>query len=349
MPKIHKPRKGSLQYWPRKRARKILPSVNWQFLQKKAAQRGEKTDSEKGEKKFLGLICYKVGMLRVLARDLTPYSMTINREVIVPVTVLECPALKILSIRFYKEGRVAVEALVSTDKELKRRLLLPKKSKKSEEGKEAGKEGKEADVAKKLVELEKNLARYDDLRLIVYPVVRKTLIKKTPDLIEIGLAGELKEKFELAKQWLDKEIAAEEIFSSGSVVDVHGVTKGKGIAGSVKRFGIGLKEHKTEKGVRRPGSLGPWTPKRVSFRAPLAGQLGYFSRVKYNNKIVAIMKPDELNLKHGFHRYGMVKNPCLLIKGSVQGPQKRPLLITVAARPSKRVKKENFEILKVMG
>ena len=42
------PRKGSLQYWPRKRASKFLPSVNWSAI---------KSDSN-----LKGFICYKAGM-----------------------------------------------------------------------------------------------------------------------------------------------------------------------------------------------------------------------------------------------------------------------------------------------
>lgn len=329
MPKTHKPRKGSLQFWPRKYAGKILPSVNWKFLQQEAEKKG-------ASQKFLGFICYKVGMLRVLARDLTPDSLTRNREIVLPATVVECPPIKIFSIRFYKNNMVASELVVSTDKELKRKLMLPKKA-------QAGLE--------KLEAVEKNLAAYDDLRLIVYSVVKKTPIKKTPDLAEIALAGTLQEKLGLAKNLVGKEISAEEFFSVAELVDVHAVTKGKGIAGPIKRFGIGKKQHKTEKGVRRPGTLGAWTPKRVSFHAPLAGQLGFFSRVKYNNKILKLAKPEEtaeINPKPGFHKYGLVKNTCLLVEGSLQGPRKRPLLFTIPARPSKKIKKENFEILKIL-
>ena len=56
--------------------------------------------------------------------------------------------------------------------------------------------------------------------------------------------------------------------------------------GPVKRFGISLKFHKSEKGVRRPGSLAPWHPARVTFRTPNMGQTGFFTRVSYNNLIM---------------------------------------------------------------
>jgi large subunit ribosomal protein L3 len=128
---------------------------------------------------------------------------------------------------------------------------------------------------------------------------------------------------------------------------LHAVTKGKGFQGPLKRFGIGKKQHKTEKGVRRPGSLGPWRPARVSFHAPQAGQMGFFTRVNYNNKIVKIVG-EEINPKSGFHRYGLVSNPCIIVKGSVQGPPKRAVLLTIAARPTTKTIKENFEVIKIL-
>ena len=52
-----KPRYGSLQYWPRKRAEKAIPSVNWSVV------KGDgKTDS------ILGFITYNAGMGKLLSR-----------------------------------------------------------------------------------------------------------------------------------------------------------------------------------------------------------------------------------------------------------------------------------------
>lgn len=320
MPKHHKPRKGSLQFWPRKRARKILPSVNWAFLHGRA-KRGQK---------LLGFFGYKVGMLRVLVRDLTPHSMTKNKEIVIPATVVECPPLKIFSIRLYKNNKIATEMVVSNDKELKRTLKIPK----------------QLDI-KKLDEIEKNLNNYDDLRLILYSNVKKTAIKKTPDIAEIALDGTIKEKFDFSKSLIGKELNVQDVFSAGQLADIHATTKGKGFQGPLKRFGIGKRQHKSEKGVRRPGTLGPWTPGRVRFNAPQAGQLGFFTRVVYNAKILNVAN-EEINPKCGFQNYGLVKNPCLIVKGSVQGAVKRPVLFTIPARASKKILKENFEIVKIL-
>ena len=58
------------------------------------------------------------------------------------------------------------------------------------------------------------------------------------------------------KENLTKEISIKDIFSEG-IVDIRGVTKGKGNQGPMKRFGLTLRSHKSEKGRRGPGSGRP--------------------------------------------------------------------------------------------
>ena len=113
---IHRPRWGSLQFWPRKKAEKEIPSVNWKALYNSPAKNH-----------LLGFVCYKVGMKSVLVKDNTPNSMTKGKSIVVPVTVLECPALKVFSIRLYKNNQVVGEILSSSfEKEIKRRMKMPK-------------------------------------------------------------------------------------------------------------------------------------------------------------------------------------------------------------------------------
>src|SRR3989304_5113882 len=100
MSTIRRPRKGSLQFWPRKRARKFLPRVNWSSINSK---------NIKGRLK--GFICYKAGMASAYVKDDTPNSMTKGKHIILPVTILECPPMRIFSVRFYKNGLVKTEVL----------------------------------------------------------------------------------------------------------------------------------------------------------------------------------------------------------------------------------------------
>ncbi len=317
MPKYSQPRRGSLQFYPRVRARKILPEVSWDSLIRK-------------DSNLLGFIGYKVGMKSAYIKDDTADSHTKGKKIIIPVTIIECPALKILSVRFYKNNNVVGEILSDKlDKELKRKIKLPKQ------------------VIKKKMDDFKD-GDFDDVRVIVYSQVKKTSIKKTPDISEIGVSGSLNEKINFIKDNLNKEISVKDVFKEG-VVDVRGVTKGKGTQGSTKRFGLSLKSHKSEKGVRGPGSGGAWHPAKVSFTEPRAGQMGFFTRVVYNNKIILNenIKEKNINPKSGFKKFGKIKTDYFVVFGSIQGPSKRQLLITYPLRATKKQIKKKYEFIKL--
>ena len=310
MPTRKSPRKGSLQFWPRKRASKFLPRVNWSAIN--------------SQKILKGFICYKAGMMSAIVKENTPDSMTKGKEIVIPITILECPPVKIFSIRFYKNKRVAKDILVQDfEKELKRKIKTPKKP------------------GKKLEEIK--IEDYDDVSIIVYSIIKKTNLKKTPDLLEIGLTGNIEEKIKFIKENTGKELSILNFFDKGQLIDLRGLTGGRGTQGPVKRFGITLKSHKSEKGRRRPGSIGPWHPARVTFRVPMAGQLGMFTRVVYNNKIVDLGKAED-KFK-GIKKYGDLKTDYIIVRGSIQGPSKRQLVLTAALRPSKKQLKKEFEVL----
>jgi large subunit ribosomal protein L3 len=313
MPTASRPRKGSLQFWPRKRAAKPLPSANFKPISSKTSDPG-----------LLGLIAYKAGMATALVKDSTEKVMTSNKQIAIPVTILEVPAMKIFSVRFYKNRKVLSEVIVSNDKELKRKLKVPKQSK----------------------SLDKVPEGYDDIKVIVYSLAKQTNIKKTPDMIEVAFNAD--DKLAFVKDLIGKELTLDN-FVRSELYDARGLTKGKGTQGPVKRFGIALKFHKSEKGQRRPGSLAPWHPARVTFRTPQAGQMGYFSRLVYNLKFITSGKISEndINPKAGFKEYGKIKTSYFILAGSVPGPRKRQILLTPSFRPSKRMAKKKYEFLEV--
>ncbi|MEK6884474.1 MAG: 50S ribosomal protein L3 [Nanoarchaeota archaeon] len=311
MPKINQPRSGTLQYWPRKRINKFIPSVNW-------------TAIPSNNVGLQGFIAYKVGMKSAFVKDNTADSLTKGKRIAIPVTILEAPTIKIFSVRFYKYGRVMTEVFSeNTDKELRKKVKIPK-------------------VYKKNID---DVKDFDDIRVLVYSQVKKTGLKKSPDIAEIALGGNVEEKLKFVKEHIGKEIFVKDIFKKNSLIDVRGLTKGKGLQGPVKRFGISLKFHKSEKGQRRPGSLGPWHPSRVARFAPQAGQLGMFTRNFYNLKIVDLGNNPELF--KNIHKYGNVRNDYLIVSGSVPGPAKRQLLITAPLRKTKKQEKKNYELVDI--
>ncbi|MDU0814549.1 50S ribosomal protein L3 [Bacillus siamensis] len=103
-----------------------------------------------------------------------------------------------------------------------------------------------------------------------------------------------------------------EIFSAGEIVDVTGVSKGKGFQGAIKRHGQsrGPMSHGSRY-HRRPGSMGPVDPNRVFKGKLLPGRMGGDQITVQNLEVVKV--DAERNL--------------LLIKGNVPGARKT--LITV--------------------
>ena len=118
------------------------------------------------------------------------------------------------------------------------------------------------------------------------------------------------------------EIKAD-IFEEGEVVDVVGVTKGKGFAGGMKRHNYkGLSAtHGTKRKHRSPGSIGAAsTPARVFKGTRMAGQMGN-RRVSTLN-LVVIKADAERNL--------------LLIRGAVPGPRGGLVMVRSAIRMRRR-------------
>jgi large subunit ribosomal protein L3 len=103
-----------------------------------------------------------------------------------------------------------------------------------------------------------------------------------------------------------------DLFSVGDSVDVTGVSKGKGFAGTIKRhnFHRGRKTH-GGRSYRRPGSIGSMYPQRIFPGKKMAGQMGV-ERVTTKNLEVALVDM-ELNV--------------IGVKGAVPGPRKGIVLI----------------------
>ena len=86
------------------------------------------------------------------------------------------------------------------------------------------------------------------------------------------------------------EIKAD-IFSEGQIVDVQGVTKGKGFQGTIKRwnFRMGDATHGNSLSHRSPGSIGQrQTPGRVFPGKKMAGHMGHVTQTTQNLQVVKV-------------------------------------------------------------
>ncbi|MCR4963175.1 MAG: 50S ribosomal protein L3 [Firmicutes bacterium] len=105
---------------------------------------------------------------------------------------------------------------------------------------------------------------------------------------------------------------AVDIFAAGDLVDVSGTSKGKGFAGTIKRWNDrrGPMSHGS-KSHRRPATTGAKGPARVFKGKHSPGQMGHEAVTVQNLEIIKV--DAERNL--------------LLIKGAVPGPKEGLLLI----------------------
>jgi large subunit ribosomal protein L3 len=310
MVKEGKPRRGSLAFYPRKRARRIYPSI--------------KTYPEVEKAKLLAFAGYKAGMAQAIIVDNRKESPTFGQEISVPVTIIDCPPLKVVGIRAYEKTKKGLKVFTEAwTKNLPKDLERKTKVKPKEEN---------------LKKIEENLEKISKLRLIVCTQPRLSgLKKKNPEVFEIEVGGkDLKEKFEFAKSLLGKEINIKDFAREGELVDVIAVTKGKGFAGPVERFGVKIQVRHAKKKLRHVGSLGSQVPRRVRWTVPQAGQLGFQTRTELNKRILKIGESGkEVTPKGGFRRYGIITSNYVVIEGSVPGPKKRLIMLRHAIRPGK--------------
>jgi large subunit ribosomal protein L3 len=107
-----------------------------------------------------------------------------------------------------------------------------------------------------------------------------------------------------------------DLFEAGDLVDVTGVSKGKGFAGHIKRhnFHRGPKTHGSDH-HREPGSIGPGTtPGRVYKGVKMAGHMG---DERVTVKKLRVVRAD-------------VDKNLLLVKGSLPGPRGSLILVKKA-------------------
>ncbi|MCZ7372449.1 MAG: 50S ribosomal protein L3 [Candidatus Methanoperedens sp.] len=308
----HRPRRGSIAYSPRVRARSEVPRVRAWPVQK--------------QPKLLGFAGYKAGMTHVIMTDDVPNSLTSGMEISIPVTILEAPPMKVAAIRIYNGSTYGAHAIAEAwttdlDKELNRAMTVPKKH----------------DLPAALAKIDQLIKDgvATDLRVIMCTMPEKVtgIPKKKPEIMENNIGGtDMKARFEYAKTLLGKSVNISDVFANGDIIDVLAITTGKGLQGPVKRWGIQLQKSKHSRAgsVREIGTLGAWHPSHVSWRVPQLGQTGYHQRTEFNKRVMQIGKDGKaVTPEGGILNYGVVRNDYIIIKGSVPGPAKRMIQISL--------------------
>jgi len=117
-------------------------------------------------------------------------------------------------------------------------------------------------------------------------------------------------------------VPVDQVFEAGGLVDCVGHSKGKGFAGTIKRWGFarGPVSHGSQN-VRRPGSIGMCKyPGRVIKGKKMPGRMGGVRVTVRGLEIFAV--DAEANQ--------------LLVKGSVPGPNGGLIVVSTSLKPAKR-------------
>lgn len=153
---------------------------------------------------------------------------------------------------------------------------------------------------------------YDSVQLAFDDTLEKKLTKgELGHLKKAGVAPKkvLKEfRLEDTASLSVGDVLKADVFAEGDRVDVTGITKGKGYAGVVKRWGQHEQQHTHGVGPvhRSPGSMGSNTdPSRVMPGKKLAGHLGVAQRTILNLDVVKV--DTDLNL--------------IAVRGAIPGPK----------------------------
>jgi 50S ribosomal protein L3, bacterial len=143
----------------------------------------------------------------------------------------------------------------------------------------------------------------------------KPLAGQLGDLPSLGTLREFRVD-DLGGYEIGQTVAVNDLFAEGDLVDVTGVSKGKGFAGHIKRhnFHRGPKTHGSDH-HRAPGSIGPGTtPGRVYKGVRMAGHMG---DEQVTTKKVRVVRAD-------------AEHNLLMVKGSLPGGRNSLILVRKA-------------------
>lgn len=336
MGKRSHPRQGSMGFYPRQRARSIVPHIHsWA--------------DDSSSPKLQGFAGYKAGMTHAMVVDYRPTSTTSGQEVRMPCTVIETPPMSVVAVRAYEDTPYGLKTLTEvwadkTDPRLQDRLHTPKKQDSAAKWKLVD----EAAAASSGKPSASGLQALADVRVLAHttPVLVSGVDSKTPEIMEIRVGGgDIKARLDYAKSILGKSLTVDQALKAGQMMDTIAVTKGYGFESRVVRFHTKLLSHKNSKHRRMIGTQGPWHPNWVMSTVPNDGQRGFHHRTEYNKRILKIgAEGAEITPAGGFPHYGVVRNTYLLVHGSIPGPAKRLIRLRDAVRYTRGIEVQAADV-----
>ncbi|HXX06046.1 MAG TPA: 50S ribosomal protein L3, partial [Candidatus Bathyarchaeia archaeon] len=271
--KHSQPRRGSLAYLPRSRAKSMEARIRtW-------------PDVEGDQPKLLGHAGFKAACMRIASIDDREKTPNFGKQLVSLGTVVVTPPMMIIGIRGYSKDRYGLDSIFDIyAKDLPKELSRLFETKHDEKG---------------LEKTEKLLGQVKDLFAIAAVMPSKAgLEQKKPFVFEVMVkGGDVQKQFTFLKELLGKEVKIDQVFQKGAEVDTAAITKGKGFEGPITRWGVKKKQHKSRKSVRALGTLGPISPATIMYTVPRAGQRGFHQRTQYNSRIMIVGNSENEEIK----------------------------------------------------
>jgi large subunit ribosomal protein L3e len=348
--KYEAPRHGSLGFLPRKRSKKHRGRV-----------RSFPKDDPTKKPHLTAFMGYKAGCTHIMREVNKPGSKLHKKETVETVTIVETPPMVVVGLVGYIETPRGLRTLTTVwcqhlSETVKRRFYKNwYRAKKKAFDRYAA---RIAEDGNKDVETELNrMKKYCQIiRVLAHTQIRKVgLRQKKAHLMEIQVnGGTVAEKVDWGFELFERKVPVASVFSQNDMIDIIGVTKGKGYEGVITRWGTATLPRKTHRGLRKVACIGAWHPARVRFTVARAGQNGYHHRTEINKKIYRIgaaavkegdkektpnaSTPHDLTQKTitplgGFPHYGVVDEDFVMLKGAVMGPKKRVITLRKSLIP----------------
>uniref|UniRef100_A0A0R3S2T2 60S ribosomal protein L3 n=1 Tax=Elaeophora elaphi TaxID=1147741 RepID=A0A0R3S2T2_9BILA len=340
--KFSAPRHGSMGFTPKKRSKRHRGKV-------KAFPKDDPTKPIH----LTAFMGFKAGMTHIVREVDKPGSKVNKKEVVEAVTVLETPPMIIVGVVGYidtprgpRQFKTVWAEHLSED--CRRRFYKNWNSSKKKAFQKHAKKWQDEDGIKSIQADLAKMKKYCSIIRVIAHTQMKVMKhrEKKAHIMEIQVnGGTIPEKVDWAYEHFEKQVPVDSVFAQDEMIDVIGVTKGKGFKGVTSRWHTKKLPRKTHKGLRKVACIGAWHPSRVQFTVARAGQKGYHHRTEVNKKIYRIGKSclteegrknggtdyditeKSINPMGGFPHYGLVNQDFILIRGCCMGSKKRPITL----------------------
>jgi large subunit ribosomal protein L3e len=342
--KFEAPRHGSLGFLPKCRSKRHQGKC-------KAFPK----DDPKQKPHLTAFMGFKAGMTHIVRDVDKPGSKINKKEVVEAVTVIETPPMSIVGVVGLIDTPRGPRVLKTVwaehlSEDCRRRFYRNWYSSKKKAMTKSSKRWADADGKKEIEKTFSVMNKYcASIRVLAHTQMKLIGHKqKKAHIMEIQVnGGTIAEKISWGREHMEKQIEIKSVFEQNEMIDLIGVTKGKGYKGVISRWHCKKLPRKTHKGLRKVACIGAWHPSRVQWTVARAGQKGYHHRTEMNKKIYRVGDKDDvkngatdfdLSLKTvnpmgGFGHYGIVKQDFIMIKGCCVGPRKRVITLRKSLLP----------------